>query len=102
MTCIVGLVHDGKVYMGGDSAGVSEYKHWKQLSDSVRVFEVHLSLKACNYSFGREGVRVWDYLTGFHGVGKVTEGKGKITPVSKREAVELIRLMRSDHTYRIK
>lgn len=22
MTCIVGLVHDGKVYMGGDSAGV--------------------------------------------------------------------------------
>jgi ATP-dependent protease HslVU (ClpYQ) peptidase subunit len=25
MTCIVGLVHDGKVYMGGDSAGVAGY-----------------------------------------------------------------------------
>jgi ATP-dependent protease HslVU (ClpYQ) peptidase subunit len=25
MTCIVGLVHGGKVYMGGDSAGVGEY-----------------------------------------------------------------------------
>jgi ATP-dependent protease HslVU (ClpYQ) peptidase subunit len=25
MTCIVGLVHKGKVYMGGDSAGVSGY-----------------------------------------------------------------------------
>ena len=23
MTCIVGLIHDGKVYMGGDSAGVA-------------------------------------------------------------------------------
>jgi ATP-dependent protease HslVU (ClpYQ) peptidase subunit len=25
MTCIVGLVHDGEVYIGGDSAGVSGY-----------------------------------------------------------------------------
>ena len=25
MTCIVGLVHGGKVYMGGDSAGVGGY-----------------------------------------------------------------------------
>jgi hypothetical protein len=25
MTCIVGLVHDGKVYVGGDSAGVGGY-----------------------------------------------------------------------------
>lgn len=25
MTCIVGLTHEGRVYMGGDSAGVGEY-----------------------------------------------------------------------------
>ncbi len=25
MTCIVGLIHDGKVYIGGDSAGVADY-----------------------------------------------------------------------------
>ncbi|WP_155807937.1 hypothetical protein [Brevibacillus borstelensis] len=45
---------------------------------------------------------MWDYLTGFHGVGKVTEGRGRITPVFKREAVELTHLMLSDHTYQTK
>ena len=33
MTCIIGLVQDGKVYMGGDSAGVAGY------SMSVRADE---------------------------------------------------------------
>jgi ATP-dependent protease HslVU (ClpYQ) peptidase subunit len=37
MTCIVGLVHDGKVYMGGDSAGVCGYD--LQVRADEKVFQ---------------------------------------------------------------
>lgn len=37
MTCIVGLKHKGKVYMGGDSAGVSNYS--LQIRADEKVFK---------------------------------------------------------------
>lgn len=37
MTCIVGLVEDGKVYMGGDSAGVAGYSDITPMAES-KVF----------------------------------------------------------------
>jgi hypothetical protein len=37
MTCIVGLVHDGKVWMGGDRAAVSE-RHYLMITDQPKVF----------------------------------------------------------------
>ncbi|MEJ8547182.1 hypothetical protein [Brevibacillus borstelensis] len=37
MTCIVGLVHNGKVYMGGDSAGVSGYNLTVRADEKVFI-----------------------------------------------------------------
>lgn len=36
MTCIVGLVHEGKVYLGGDSAGIGGYS--LTIRDDEKVF----------------------------------------------------------------
>jgi hypothetical protein len=37
MTCIVGLVHDGKVWMGGDRAAVMD-DHYTSICDQPKVF----------------------------------------------------------------
>lgn len=39
MTCIVGLVHDGSIYMGGDSCGVSGYDLKVRLDPKVFVLD---------------------------------------------------------------
>lgn len=46
MTCILGLVQDGKVYMGGDRAGVDG---WRRLvSAETKVFKVGELLVGCS------------------------------------------------------
>lgn len=48
MTCIVGIAHEGKVWMGADSCG-SNYS-WKQVGNP-KVFEVQEFLIGCTTSF---------------------------------------------------
>ena len=49
MTCIVGLEHDGKVYMGGDSAAVANGN--LQLTDTPKVFKKDGLLIGYTWSF---------------------------------------------------
>ena len=49
MTCIVGLEHKGKVYMGGDSAAVANSN--LQLSDTPKVFKKQKLLIGYTWSF---------------------------------------------------
>ena len=49
MTCIVGLEQDGKVYMGGDSAAVSNGN--LQLTDTPKVFEKQGLIIGYSWSF---------------------------------------------------
>lgn len=49
MTCIVGLVHKGKIYIGGDSCG-SDAWSW-QTVNNPKVFKVQDFLIGCTSSF---------------------------------------------------
>ncbi len=56
MTCIVGVVHKNKIYMGGDSCG-SSASSWSQVGNP-KVFQVKDFLIGCTSSF-----RMIDLLT---------------------------------------
>lgn len=49
MTCIVGVVDKGKIYMGGDSCGASSYS-WQTVGNP-KVFTVQKFLIGCTSSF---------------------------------------------------
>ncbi len=49
MTCIVGLEHEGKVWMGGDSRAVSGYGHIRDTLDSKVFTRGELIFGNCGY-----------------------------------------------------
>lgn len=49
MTCIVGIVYDGKVYKGGDSAASSDFS--LDLRDDEKVFHKEEFIMGCTTSF---------------------------------------------------
>ncbi len=49
MTCIVGIIHKGKTYIGGDSAGVGGYD--VTVRKDVKVFKVGDFIIGCTTSF---------------------------------------------------
>lgn len=64
MTCIVGLVRDRTVYLGGDRAGANEY--WQMTVQAVpKVFSLSLNIVTGGRTFEREARLAIGYTTSF-------------------------------------
>jgi ATP-dependent protease HslVU (ClpYQ) peptidase subunit len=66
MTCIVGLCAEGKVYIGGDSAAVSDSQHEICVRSDKKVFRVGEFIFGCGGSFRMMNILQFFFNPGEH------------------------------------
>lgn len=69
MTCIVGLEHGGKVYMGADSLGVNSSSMEKTVREDVKVFLNGELIIGCTTSFRMIQLLQYKFVQPAHAVG---------------------------------